>query len=78
MTSKARAVELTKLNIFAVFGEIDVQQRLKNITETWVPSDEVFFVDAMGVFKSHEAISNLVGQIQGLGGPTDEFVELSK
>lgn len=43
-----------------------------------MPSEDAFFVDAMGVFKSHESISEFVGQVQGLGGPKDEFVGLSK
>ncbi|KAF1841785.1 uncharacterized protein K460DRAFT_294206 [Cucurbitaria berberidis CBS 394.84] len=76
MTTQAHAITLTKLNLSAIFGEKDVQTRLKTIADLWVSSPEVFFLDSLGVFKSHEAISGMVGTVQGFGGPDDEFVEL--
>ncbi|KAH7402596.1 hypothetical protein BKA66DRAFT_449117 [Pyrenochaeta sp. MPI-SDFR-AT-0127] len=78
MTARSRAVELTKLNLSAIFGEKNVQTRLKTIANLWVPSSEVFFLDSMGVFKSHEAISGMVDHIQSLAGPQNDFVELGE
>jgi hypothetical protein len=78
MTTQDRAIELTKLNLNAIFGEKNVQKRLSAISSLWVPSSEVLFVDATGVFKSHEAISGMVDMIQSLGGEEDEFVELGE
>jgi hypothetical protein len=43
-----------------------------------VSSGDAFFVEPLGVFKTHEEISNMVEHILGLGGPEDEFIELSK
>ncbi|CAO2657594.1 Nn.00g037200.m01.CDS01 [Neocucurbitaria sp. VM-36] len=76
MTTRARAIELTKLNLTDIFGERSVPNRLRNISHLWVPSSEVFFLDASGTFKSHAAISEMVDRILGLGGSEDEFVTL--
>ncbi|KAH6620332.1 hypothetical protein C7974DRAFT_231302 [Boeremia exigua] len=76
MTSRDRAVELTKLNIHTIFGERDVTKRLQAMSDTWAASGEISFVDTMGVFKTHESISEMVEKIQGFGGPEDVFVEL--
>lgn len=78
MTFQARAIELTKLNIHAIFDEKDAAKRLQSISSMWGASGEVLFVEATGVFKTHKAISNMVEKIQALGSPQDEFVELSK
>jgi hypothetical protein len=78
MTSQSRATTLTSLNLNAIFGEKDVQKRLKNIADLWVASGDAFFVEPLGVFKTHEEISGMVDHIQGLGGPEDGFIELSE
>ncbi|KAF2632531.1 hypothetical protein BU25DRAFT_487009 [Macroventuria anomochaeta] len=78
MTSQIRAAELTKLNIHAIFGEKDAAKRLQVISSTWAVSGEILFVDATGVYKAHDAISAMVEKIQSLGGPDDEFVDLSE
>jgi hypothetical protein len=78
MTSQSRAQTLTSLNLSAIFSERSIPTRLTNIKDLWVPSGECFFVEPSGVFKTHEDISSMVDQIQGLGGPDDEFAELSK
>jgi hypothetical protein len=76
MTPQERAVTLTLLNLSDIFGQKDVGKRLKNISDLWVPSNEVLFVDAMGVFKSHQAISDMVDEITSMGGPEDQFISL--
>jgi|SRR5690242_1115073 len=77
MTSQNRAIELTKLNLHSIFGERAAEKRLHTIMKTWGASGELLFVDEMGVFKTHEAISGVVDKIQSLGDPDDSFVELS-
>jgi hypothetical protein len=52
--------------------------RMQAIADLWVPSPDVVFVDALGVFKSHEAISGMVDKIQGMGGDGDEFIALGR
>jgi hypothetical protein len=74
MTTQDRAVELTKLNIYAIFGEKDPKSRLRTISSLWAPDNELLFVDPTSVSKSHLSISNIVGKIQSLGSPEDEFV----
>ena len=76
MTSQSRAQELTSLNLSAIFGENHIPTRLESIADLWVPSGEAFFVEPLGVFKTHDAISGMVDHIQGLGGPEDEFITL--
>lgn len=78
MTTQARAIELTKLNIHAIFGERDAPQRLDNIAQIWVASGQALFVEPQGIFKTYEEISAMVEKIQGFGGPDDKFVELSE
>ena len=78
MTTQDRAIELTQLNIHAIFGEKDSTKRLNTISSLWAPENELLFVDATGVYKSHSSISEMVDKIQGLGGLEDEFTELSK
>jgi hypothetical protein len=78
MTSQSRAQTLTSLNLSAIFGERSISTRLANIKDLWVPSGECFFVEPTGVFKTHKEISGMVNEIQGLGGPDDGFVEMSK
>lgn len=51
---------------------------MKAIADLWVPSSDVLFIDALGVFKSHEAISEMVEKIQGMSGESDKFVALGK
>lgn len=75
MTTKERAIELTKLNLHAIFGERDVRERMVVISSLWASTPH--FVDQMGVFKSHQAISDMVDTILGMGGPEDTFAELS-
>lgn len=78
MTTKDSAVELTRLNIHAIFGEKNSAKRLTIISSLWAPDNELLFVDAHGVYKTHSAISSMVGKIQTLGGPSDAFTELSE
>jgi hypothetical protein len=78
MTTASRAKAVTSLNLSAIFGEKDVPTRLENIRNYWVPSGEAFFVDPSSVFRTHGEISGMVDQILALGGPNDEFIELSE
>lgn len=78
MTAKSRAIQLTRLNVSKIFGEKSAESRLKTMSELWVPSSETFFVDSTGVFKSHEAISEMIDHFQSLDGPQDELVELGR
>jgi hypothetical protein len=78
MTTKAQAIHLIKQNLHAIFGERNIEKRLFKIANLWVSSNDVLFVDAMGVFKSHQAISGMVDKILAMGGPEDVFSELSK
>lgn len=78
MTAKSRAIQLTRLNVSKIFGEKSAESRLKTMSELWVPSSETFFVDSTGVFKSHEAISEMIDHFQSLDGPQDELVELGE
>jgi hypothetical protein len=75
-TTEERAITLTILNLSQIFGEKDAAKRLVTIAELWVPSSEVLFVDATGVFKSHRAISDMVDKIMSMSGPDDQFVTL--
>lgn len=77
-TPQSRAKSLTLLNLSSIFGQKDVSTRMQAITDLWVPSADVLFVDALGVFKSHEAISEMVNKIQSMGEVGDEFVALGK
>jgi hypothetical protein len=75
-TPQSRAVDLTLLNLTDIFGQKDEPTRMEAIANLWVPSADVLFVDALGVFKSHEAIGEMVEKIQGMGGEGDEFAAL--
>ncbi|RYN31483.1 hypothetical protein AA0112_g6459 [Alternaria arborescens] len=75
-TPQSRAKSLTLLNLSSIFGQKDVPTRMQAIADLWVPSADVLFVDALGVFKSHEAISEMVDKIQSMGEAGDEFVAL--
>ncbi|KAI4945401.1 hypothetical protein J4E86_009288 [Alternaria arbusti] len=75
-TSQSCAIDLTLLNLTDIFGQKDKTTRTQAVADLWVPSSDVFFVDALGVFKSHEAISEMVEKIQGMSGEGDEFVAL--
>jgi len=75
-TPQSRAIDLTLLNLTAIFGQKDQPTRIEAIHDLWVRSSDVLFVDALGVYKSHEAISGMVEKIQGMGGEGDEFVAL--
>jgi hypothetical protein len=77
-TPQSRAVDLTLLNLTDIFGQKDKSTRMKAIADLWVSSSDVLFVDALGVFKSHGAISDMVEKIQGMGGEGDEFVALGE
>jgi hypothetical protein len=77
-TPQSHAKSLTLLNLSSVFGQKDIAKRMQAIADLWVPSADVLFVDALGVFKSHEAISDMVNKIQSMGGESDEFVALGK
>lgn len=76
MTTKERAIKITKENLHLVFGETSAPKRLEKISELYVPS-EVLFVDPMGVFKTHEAISDVVTNLQAMG-PGQVFSELGE
>lgn len=49
---------------------------MQAIANLCVPSPDVLFVDAHGVLKSYEAISNVVKKTPSMGGGSDEFVAL--
>jgi hypothetical protein len=76
LTLRERAITLTFLNLSDIFGENDVNKHLKAISDLWVPRPGVLFVDAMGAFKSHQAISDMVDKITSMGGPEDQFIPL--
>jgi hypothetical protein len=73
--SKAQAIQLTKDNLHIVFGETDVNKRLETISNLYVQSSEVLFIDPMGAFRSHQAISDMVSKLQEMG-PGDVFSEI--
>ncbi|KAI4911702.1 hypothetical protein J4E90_006519 [Alternaria incomplexa] len=75
-TPQSRAIDLTLLNLTNIFGQKDKTTRMQAIADLWAPSSDVLFVDTLGVFKSHEAISEMVEKIQGMSGEGDEFVAL--
>lgn len=77
MTTKDQAIQLTKENLHSVFGEKDTQKRLQKLSELWVPDSEALFIDPLGAFKSHKAISDMVSRLQE-SGPGQVFTELSK
>jgi hypothetical protein len=77
MTTKDKAIQLTKDNLHLVFGETSAPKRLEKIGELYVPSSEALFVDPMGVFKTHEAISDMVAKLQALG-PGQVFTEIGE
>lgn len=77
MTSQETAIALTKSNLHAIFSEKDITKRLQAISSLWVSLDALF-IDPLGVFKSHQAISDMVDKIQSMGGPEDVFTELSE
>jgi hypothetical protein len=64
MTTKDKAIQLTKENLHQVFGETSAPKRLEKIAEFYVPSSEVLLVEPTGVFKTHEGISDIVAKIQ--------------
>ncbi|KAH7126950.1 hypothetical protein B0J11DRAFT_290328 [Dendryphion nanum] len=74
MTSKAQAIQLTKDNLHRIFGETDEKKRLEAIASIWVPSSDLLFVDPLGVFKTHQGISDMVAKLQELG-PGQVFSE---
>jgi lauroyl/myristoyl acyltransferase len=77
MTTKDKVIQLTKDNLQRVFGETSAPKRLEMIRELWVPSSEALFVDPLGVFKSHEAISDMVVKIQAIN-PGQGFTEIGE
>ncbi|KAF2741548.1 hypothetical protein EJ04DRAFT_507321 [Polyplosphaeria fusca] len=76
MTTKETAIKLTRDNLMHIFGESDEAKRLKTIETLWFPSGECMFIDAMGVFKTHQAISGMVSQLEEMN-PGQVFTELS-
>lgn len=78
MTAKHTAISLTLRNLSGIFGESNAQKRMQAIADLWVPSDEMFFVDAMWVLRSHGGINEMVEKIQSWGAEGDEFVELGR
>lgn len=77
MTTKAQAVTLTKDNLHLIFGETSPEKRLDKISELWVPSSDVLFVEPHALIKSHQGISDMVAKLQELG-PGQVFSETSK
>ncbi|KAF2823452.1 hypothetical protein CC86DRAFT_372402 [Ophiobolus disseminans] len=78
MTSHSRATQLTSLNLSAIFSERHIPTRLATIASLWVSSGDALFVDPLGVFKTHDAISGMVDRILSMGSERDEFFELSE
>jgi hypothetical protein len=75
MATKEQAIQLTKDNLHLVFGERDVTKRLETISVKYVLSSEVLFIDPMGVYRSHQAVSDMVSKLQEMG-PEDVFSEI--
>ncbi|KAH7078351.1 hypothetical protein FB567DRAFT_595956 [Paraphoma chrysanthemicola] len=78
MTSKSQAEHLTLVNLHSIFGNRDSAARLSTIQSTWVPSGDALFIEPNGVFKTHEGISDMAGQILASGGDGDKFWELGE
>lgn len=76
MTTKETAISLTKFNLFDIFGETDAAKRLSSIGKVWVPSGECHFVDPMGIYKTHQGISDMVAKLQEMSSG-QVFRELS-
>ncbi|KAF2007196.1 hypothetical protein P154DRAFT_592409 [Amniculicola lignicola CBS 123094] len=77
MTTKETAIQLTRANLYSIFGETNPSTRLSKIAQLWVPDTEVLFIDPLGVFNTHQGISDMVAKLQDMG-PGQVFTELSE
>lgn len=64
MTTKEKAIQITKDNLLLVFGEDSTPKRLEKISELYAPSSEVFLADPWAISKTHEGISNIVTKVK--------------
>ncbi|KAF2876900.1 hypothetical protein BDV95DRAFT_614175 [Massariosphaeria phaeospora] len=78
MTARSTAISLTRSNLTSIFSEPNANARLSAIQQLWAPSGDCLFIDALGVFKSHQAISDMVEKILGMGSEGDVFTELDE
>jgi hypothetical protein len=78
MTTQAQAIALTKANLHTIFSEPNSETRLAALARLWVPSTSSLFIDPDGVYKTHEAISDMIEKLLA-GGDTQgaSFSELS-
>lgn len=64
MTTSTAIAKFLQDNLYSVFAETDPPKRLAAMSRLWVPSSESLFVDPIGLFRSHDAISDLIDTLQ--------------
>jgi hypothetical protein len=77
MTSPTTISKIVQENLHAVFGEEDPQKRLSVLARLWVPSTESLFIDPLGLFHGHDAISGIISSLHAQY-PGMIFSELGK
>lgn len=77
MTSSKDVNTIVRENLHLVFGERDPDKRLTTLSRLWVPSSKSLFIDTLGLFCGHEAISNLISSLHARY-PGMVFTELGK
>ncbi|KAK6344641.1 hypothetical protein TWF718_006599 [Orbilia javanica] len=73
MASAELITTILKENLYGVFGSSSHEERLKNLARLWNP--DALFIDPLGVFKTHEEVSNAVAGLHQEGWV---FTELSE
>jgi len=63
MTTSTVVTKILQDNLYLIFGESDPEKRLVALSQLWVPSSNSLFIDPLGIFRSHQAISDLVGSL---------------
>lgn len=64
MTSSSTVSKISLDNLHLVFDEPDPAKRLAELSRLWVQSPDCMFIDPEGVYRSHEAISDVSGALQ--------------
>ena len=64
MTSSSTVSKISLDNLHLVFDELDPAKRLAELSRLWVPSPDCMFIDPEGVYRSHEAVSDVTGALQ--------------
>lgn len=77
MTSSKDVSLIVRENLHLVFGEVDPDKRLKELSRLWAHSSKSLFIDPLGLFCGHKAISNLIGSLLAQY-PGMVFTELGK